>query len=37
MSLCNHVWVLAEGSNLADGSPEDIQQNEQVLSAYLGD
>ncbi|ANV87294.1 ABC transporter ATP-binding protein [Picosynechococcus sp. PCC 7117] len=36
MSLCNHIWVLAEGSNLADGTPEDIQCNEQVLEAYLG-
>ncbi len=37
MSLCHHVWVLAEGSNLADGSPEEIQKNERVLEAYLGD
>ena len=37
MSLCSHVWVLAEGSNLADGTAEEIQQNQQVLSAYLGD
>jgi neutral amino acid transport system ATP-binding protein len=36
MSLCNHIWVLAEGTNLADGTPEDIQNNEQVLEAYLG-
>ena len=37
MSLCSHVWVLAEGANLADGTPEYIQNNEKVLSAYLGD
>ncbi|AUC61640.1 ABC-type neutral amino acid uptake system ATPase component NatA [Cyanobacterium sp. HL-69] len=36
MSLCSHVWVLAEGANLADGTPEFIQSNEQVLEAYLG-
>ncbi len=36
MSLCNHIWVLAEGSNLADGTPAEIQCNEQVLEAYLG-
>lgn len=36
MSLCSHVWVLAEGSNLADGTPEQIQTNNQVLDAYLG-
>lgn len=36
MSLCDRVWVLAEGRNLADGSPEDIQNNQEVLEAYLG-
>ncbi len=36
MSLCHHVWVLAEGTNLADGTPEEIQKNSQVLEAYLG-
>jgi neutral amino acid transport system ATP-binding protein len=36
MSLCDHVWVLAEGTNLADGSPSEIQNNPQVLEAYLG-
>ena len=37
MSLCDHIWVLAEGTNLADGTPETIQQNEIVLEAYLGE
>lgn len=37
MSLCHHVWVLAEGTNLADGTPEEIQKNSAVLEAYLGD
>ena len=37
MSLCNHIWVLAEGTNLADGTPEEIQQNSTVLEAYLGE
>jgi neutral amino acid transport system ATP-binding protein len=36
MSLCHHVWVLAEGTNLADGTPQEIQTNPQVLEAYLG-
>ena len=36
MSLCDRVWVLAEGSNLAVGSPSEIQTNAQVLEAYLG-
>lgn len=37
MSLCEHVWVLAEGKNLADGTPSEIQSNSKVLEAYLGD
>ncbi|MGF1488452.1 MAG: ABC transporter ATP-binding protein [Prochloraceae cyanobacterium] len=36
MSLCDRIWVLAEGSNLADGTPEEIQNNPRVLEAYLG-
>lgn len=37
MSLCDRVWVLAEGKNLADGTPTEIQTNKAVLEAYLGD
>ncbi|WP_036483325.1 ABC transporter ATP-binding protein [Myxosarcina sp. GI1] len=36
MSLCDRVWVLAEGTNLAVGTPTEIQNNERVLEAYLG-
>lgn len=36
MSLCDRVWVLAEGRNLAVGTPTEIQTNAQVLEAYLG-
>ena len=36
MSLCDRVWVLAEGTNLAEGTPEEIQNNSEVLEAYLG-
>lgn len=37
MSLCEHIWVLAEGRNLADGTPNEIQNNTEVLEAYLGE
>ena len=36
MSLCDRVWVLAEGRNLAAGTPAEVQSNAQVLEAYLG-
>ena len=37
MSLCDRVWVLAEGTNLATGTPAEIQSNAAVLQAYLGE
>ncbi|MEB3232978.1 MAG: ABC transporter ATP-binding protein [Leptolyngbyaceae bacterium] len=37
MSLCDHVWVLAAGRNLADGSPTAVQRDPHVLAAYLGE
>jgi neutral amino acid transport system ATP-binding protein len=37
VSLCDRVWVLAEGTNLAEGTPTEIQQNQAVLKAYLGE
>lgn len=36
MSLCDRVWVLAEGQNLAVGTPAEIQKDAKVLEAYLG-
>lgn len=36
MSLCDQVWVLAEGRNLTTGTPEQVQSDAKVLEAYLG-
>lgn len=36
MSLCDRVWVLAEGRNLASGTPTEVQHDTRVLEAYLG-
>jgi len=36
MKLVKRVIVLHYGKMIADGNPEDISQNEQVLKAYLG-
>jgi neutral amino acid transport system ATP-binding protein len=37
MSLCHHVIVLHNGQKLAQGKPEAIQRNQEVLDAYLGE
>jgi len=36
MTLCDRVWVLAEGQNLMEGTPEQVQKHPKVLEAYLG-
>ena len=36
MNLSDRIVVMSEGRNLAEGDPEEIQQNEAVLEAYLG-
>lgn len=37
MSLCEPVIVMAYGKVLAEGHPENIQNNKEVLEAYLGE
>jgi ABC-type branched-subunit amino acid transport system ATPase component/ABC-type branched-subunit amino acid transport system permease subunit len=37
LGLCNPVLVLARGQTIASGTPDEIQQDAQVLDAYLGE
>jgi len=37
MNICKTIHVLDFGKKIAEGKPEEIQQNEAVLHAYLGD
>lgn len=37
MNLSHDITVLNFGSKIASGSPKEIQQNEEVIKAYLGE
>lgn len=36
MNISDHVVVMAYGERLAEGSPDEVQNNAEVLEAYLG-
>jgi branched-chain amino acid transport system ATP-binding protein len=36
MGICDHITVLDFGEVLAEGTPTEIQRNEEVIEAYLG-
>lgn len=36
MGICEHIVVLDHGETIAQGTPTEIQNNQQVIEAYLG-
>jgi branched-chain amino acid transport system ATP-binding protein len=37
MNLADHIFVMDAGRVIAEGKPEEIQNNKKVLDAYLGE
>ena len=37
MALCDNITVLNMGSVIADGKPNEVANNRQVIDAYLGE
>ncbi|MGN0361722.1 MAG: ABC transporter ATP-binding protein [Bilifractor sp.] len=37
MQICEHITVLNYGMLLAEGTPQEIQNNPEVIKAYIGD
>ncbi len=37
MGVCQYIWVMEYGQLIAEGNPETIRNNPQVIKAYLGE
>lgn len=37
MNVCEYIYVINFGANLAQGTPDEIRRNPEVISAYLGE
>ena len=37
MSVSDRIYVVEYGCNIAEGSPEEVRNNPQVIKAYLGE
>jgi len=36
MNIADHIYCLAHGEMLAEGAPDEVQNNQDVIDAYLG-
>ncbi|MFO1417008.1 MAG: lipopolysaccharide ABC transporter ATP-binding protein, partial [Acinetobacter sp.] len=37
LAICEKAYIVSEGSVIAEGTPQEILDNEQVRKVYLGD